>query len=100
VTFLCPCCFYRRLALTAVLSVVVAGSSTQIVFGIILAVIFIKLYGYYAPYVEDEDDFVQELSQYQIFITLFATLLIKTGASTVILRPYMEMMDKMEMIRT
>jgi hypothetical protein len=80
-----------------VLSVVAAGSSAQIVFGIVVAVIFIKLYGYYAPYVEDDDDFIQELSQYQIFVTLLASLLIKTGASTLILRPYMDMM---EMIRT
>jgi hypothetical protein len=63
-----------------VLSVVVAGSSTQIIFGIIIAMIFIKLYSDFAPYVSDEDDSIQELSQYQIFVTLLATLLIKTGA--------------------
>jgi hypothetical protein len=74
-----------------VLSVIAAGSSTQIIFGIIMAVIFIKLYGHFAPYQSDQDDFIQELSQYQIFITLLATLLIKTGASTLIFKRCMDM---------
>jgi hypothetical protein len=40
----------RRLLLTAVVSVVDTGSAAQIVFSIFIAVIYIKLYGFYAPY--------------------------------------------------
>jgi hypothetical protein len=40
----------RRLLLTAVASVVAAGSSSQIVFSIFVAVLYIKLYGYFHPF--------------------------------------------------
>ena len=41
----------RRLLLTAVISVLGAGSGAQIVFGIFVSVMYIKLYSYYQPYV-------------------------------------------------
>ena len=49
----------RRLLLTAVLSVVSTGSSVQIVFGIAIALVYMKLYGYYQPYDLDEHDVMQ-----------------------------------------
>jgi hypothetical protein len=49
------------------------------VFGVFVAVIYIKLYGYFHPYAHDEDDFLQEMAQYQIFITLFIALLSQAG---------------------
>jgi hypothetical protein len=92
----------RRLLLTAVVSVVGTGSGSQIVFGIFIAILFIKLYSYYQPYVQvrtistialfvqpftlklpsrslqqDDDDFLQEVAQYQVFFTLFIALLIR-----------------------
>jgi magnesium-transporting ATPase (P-type) len=50
------------------------------VFGIFLAMIYMKLYAYYQPYDNSEDDFLQELAQYQIFITFFIALLVQSGA--------------------
>ena len=49
----------RRLLLTAVLSVVSTGSSAQIVFGMVIALIYMKLYGYYKPYDLGEHDIMQ-----------------------------------------
>jgi hypothetical protein len=75
----------RRLLLTAVISVIAEGEIMQIVFGAFVAIIFMKLYGLYAPFLKDDDDALQELSQYQIFLTLFISLLIrvaKTDPST------------------
>jgi hypothetical protein len=69
----------RRLLLTAAVSIVATGSPAQIVFGIFVAVVYIKLYAYFLPYKNSEDDFLQELAQYQIFITLFISLLIQSS---------------------
>ena len=44
----------RRLLLTAVLSVCGQGTSEQYVYGIILAIVFVKLYSSYKPYEEDQ----------------------------------------------
>lgn len=69
----------RKLLLTAVLSVCGEGSGFQIVIGIFIAIIFVKLYALYSPYVDDEDDYLQELAQYQILFTLFSALIIRTS---------------------
>jgi hypothetical protein len=55
------------------------GSSGQIVCGIFIAVMYIKLYGYYGPFKKDDDDVLQEMAQFQVFITLFISLLIRVG---------------------
>ena len=55
------------------------GSASQIVCGIFIAVVYIKLYGYYGPFVNDDDDILQEMAQFQVFITLFISLLIRLG---------------------
>ena len=49
----------RRLLLTAIISVIGQGSAEQIVFGIVISLIYIKLYGYYAPFDLDEHDVLQ-----------------------------------------
>jgi len=67
----------RRLLLTAVVSVVGIGSTGQIVFGILVALIYVKLYGYFQPYAQHELDIVQEIAQYQVFFTFFIALLIR-----------------------
>jgi hypothetical protein len=41
----------RRLLLTAVISVMGAGTGLQIVFGMFVAIVYIKLYSYFQPYV-------------------------------------------------
>ena len=70
----------RRLMLTAVVSVVEPGDNPQIVFGIFIALVYMKLYAYCQPFVRYEDDVLQEMAQYQIFFTLFIALLLKLEA--------------------
>jgi len=67
----------RRLLLTAVVSVVGIGSSAQVVFGIVISIVYVKLYGHFQPYELDELDIVQEVAQYQVFFTFFFALLIR-----------------------
>jgi hypothetical protein len=50
-----------------------------VVFGILIAVAYIKIYGYFRPFIEDSDDLLQELAQYQIFFTLFIALILQSG---------------------
>merc|ERR1719316_1681363 len=68
---------YRRLVLTSVIAVVATGSSSQGVLSMIVGILFMKLYAYCAPYVIDEEDILAELGQYQVFFTLFGTLIIQ-----------------------
>ena len=70
----------RRLLLTAVVSVVSTGSSLQIIFGIFVAVAFMKLYAFFQPFELDRHDTLQEVAQYQVFFTLFISLLIRSSA--------------------
>jgi hypothetical protein len=65
----------RRLMLTAVLSICGAGTSAQSVLAVLLGVVYIKLYGYYAPYERDADDVVAEVGQFQIFFTFLGALI-------------------------
>jgi hypothetical protein len=57
----------------------IVGSPGQIVFALFIALVYIKLYSAYAPYQEDDDDFLQEMAQYQVFIVLFIALLVQAG---------------------
>ena len=66
----------RRIMLTAVLSVVSPGSSTQNLFGIVLALFYIRIYGFYRPYEEDSDDALGEFAQFEIFFVFLASLII------------------------
>jgi hypothetical protein len=65
----------RRLMLTAVLSVCGAGSSAQSIFAVLLGLLYIKLYGFYAPYDADGDDILAETGQFQIFFTFLGALI-------------------------
>jgi hypothetical protein len=69
----------RRLMLTGVLSVAGEGTSGQVVFGILLAVLYTKIYGYYQPYELQETSVVAELAQYQIFFSFFGSLVIQNA---------------------
>lgn len=69
----------RRLALTAVLSVVSPGSSEQAAASILVAMLFLKLYNAYKPYVNDNDDQLAEIGQYQIYFTFFGALLLQNN---------------------
>lgn len=66
----------RRLTLTAVLSICSPGSSSQNVFSIMLAFVYIKIYSYFYPYESESDNIIAEVGQYQIFfLFFFATIL-------------------------
>lgn len=56
----------RRLLLTAVMSVTSTGSAGQVVFGIAVSVVFMKLYAYFEPFNENKDNILQEIAQYQV----------------------------------
>jgi hypothetical protein len=60
--------------LTAVLSVCGAGTSAQALFAILLALMYIKLYGFYSPYTKVTDDIVAETGQFQIFLSFLGAL--------------------------
>jgi hypothetical protein len=64
----------RRLMLTAVLSVCGPGTSAQVLLAILLALMYIKLYGYYAPYLKVSDDIMAETGQFQIFLSFLGAL--------------------------
>jgi hypothetical protein len=64
----------RRLMLTAVLSVCGAGTSAQALLAILLALMYIKLYGFYSPYTKVTDDIVAETGQFQIFLSFLGAL--------------------------
>jgi hypothetical protein len=65
----------RRLMLTAVLSVCGTGTAAQAVLAVLLALVYIKLYGFFNPYVEDSDDIVAETGQFQIFLSFLGALI-------------------------
>jgi hypothetical protein len=65
----------RRLMLTAVLSVCGAGTSAQSIFAVLLALMYIKLYGFYEPYESDADDVIAETGQFQIFFSFLGALI-------------------------
>jgi hypothetical protein len=68
---------YRRLFMTAVLSVVDPGTSAQAVFAVLLALFSIKLYAAHSPYGADRDGMLAEVGQFQIFFTFFGGLVMQ-----------------------
>jgi hypothetical protein len=72
----------RRIMLTAVLSVLDPGSSGQSIVAVLIALFYIKVYGYFNPYREDSDDILSETGQFQIFFTFFCALIIQNDLLT------------------
>ena len=76
---------YRRLILSGLIVVLVnLGASMQIVLSIAVTMLFIKLYSYYQPFEDDYIDVDGEFAQYQLFVILFVTLLIREGKNIMI----------------
>ena len=67
----------RRLLLTAVVSVVAPGDGGQIVFAVFVSVVSLKVYGTFNPMISPEDSALLELAQYQVFFTLFISLMVR-----------------------
>eukprot|EP01041_Mallomonas_annulata_P002061 gene2061-4027_t len=64
----------RKLALTAGLSVISNFVGVQLVYGIVVSIAFVKIYGYYRPYESDDTDNLQELCSFQVLLTFFGTM--------------------------
>ena len=51
----------RKILLTAVISIVSPGSGAQIVYGIVVELLFMKLYAYCLPFKDDDDNMLQKV---------------------------------------
>uniref|UniRef100_A0A7S2BT64 TRP C-terminal domain-containing protein n=1 Tax=Florenciella parvula TaxID=236787 RepID=A0A7S2BT64_9STRA len=71
----------RRLLLSGVLVLFGPGSAIQAGMSILICVFSIKAYSLYAPFREDADDYLQEVTQWQLFMVLFAVILSRMNTS-------------------
>jgi len=69
---------FRRLLLSAALVFFLDGTSMQIVIGITIAILSIKLYAIIEPFVFLSTSYLAEICQWSIFAILFSGLLIKS----------------------
>ena len=53
----------RRILMTAVMSIVATGSGAQIVFGLAVSMVFMKLYAYCLPFKEFDNNVLQEVGK-------------------------------------
>ena len=67
----------RRLALTAVLSVIITGSSAQLILAMMVSFTYICLYTYCQPYKEMQNSVLASVGQGQIYFTFFGALIIR-----------------------
>jgi hypothetical protein len=70
---------YRRLVMTAILSVIATGSSGQIVCAMTLTLVFIKFYDEFKPYDSPKVARLAEIAQFQILFTFFGALIIRNN---------------------
>ena len=69
----------RRLTLTAIISVIKAGSPLQIVCGMMFSFSFLKVYNYFQPYKDIESAILSEIAQYQVYFTFFGALIVQNS---------------------
>ena len=67
----------RRLMLTGGSVMFMEGTATQVVCGILIALLSIHVYSMCQPFIHDEDDMLALAAQWGIFFTLFFGLLLK-----------------------
>ena len=86
-----PRCWYwesleciRRLALTGLLIFFSDGTVMQIIVASLLAMVALILYDAFEPYLDDSADRLATFAQLMTFLTLFAAILLTTGA----IQPY------------
>eukprot|EP01041_Mallomonas_annulata_P004083 gene4083-8120_t len=65
---------FRKLALTAILSVISDSIGVQLIYGILVQIVFVKVYAYYLPYESDHTDVLQEIAQYQVLLTFIGII--------------------------
>ena len=66
----------RKLSLTSILSILDPGTPMQCTFSVLLAIVYVKLYGACSPFIESNDNLFAEIGQYQVFVTFFAVLVL------------------------
>jgi hypothetical protein len=66
----------RRMMLTAVLSVIVPGTSVQLVVAFCISVFYVKIYEYLSPYAEEYDNITANIGMFQIAATFFAAIIV------------------------
>ena len=69
----------RRVMFTAVLGFISTGSMSQIIVSMLLSIFFVRIYNATSPYVETKHDQLAEIAQWQIFLTMFCALVIRSG---------------------
>lgn len=72
----------RRLLLTGMMVFFLEGTAVQIVIGIMIALASVKVYGFYLPFIDDGDDVLAEVAQWQTFLVLFGALLIRVDVTS------------------
>jgi hypothetical protein len=69
----------RRLMQTGLNVFIFPGTDIGIAVNIFLSFVFIKVHTYFQPYIDDDEDFLSELSHWLILSQLQMTLLLSTG---------------------
>ena len=72
-----------RLLLTGVLVIIVNGSAVQIIVGVVVSLVFLKLCGTFNPYIDSKVQSLKEVSQWQIFAVFFLALLLAADFESV-----------------
>ena len=70
---------FRRLFLTAFISVIAAGTPAQAILAMVATLIFMRLYVAVNPFPSDDERLMSEAGQYQIYITFLAALIIQNN---------------------
>ena len=70
---------FRRIILTAVLSICFPGTNGQSVLAVFAVCTFLKMYQIYQPYRDSEDNAIAEIGQWQLLLTFFCGLLLQAS---------------------
>ena len=73
------CC--RRVCLSGVLLLFGSGNIRQIIAGCFITLAYIRVGALYNPYLEDEESILAEMCNWQLFLILFISLLIRLDAT-------------------
>ena len=66
----------RRIFLTGVLSMFRAGTISQIAIGLLATIVSHRVFTFYEPYIEDDDDLVSEIAQTELVLVFFYALMV------------------------
>jgi hypothetical protein len=69
-----------RLFLTGFLVLIIPGTALQIIIGMLVTVIYMKMCSHYKPFIDDSLDSLKEVTHWQILLVLELALLLRTDA--------------------